>query len=72
MGTMYIPYSGVVHHVYHQPYGYMDPRLSGLGRCGPRGFVVEGFWAFVYIWDFPKIRGTLFWGPLFSETPISG
>ena len=22
------------------------------------------------IWKFPKIRGTLLWGPLFSETPI--
>ena len=25
----------------------------------------------IVIWEFPKIRGTLFWGPLFSETPIS-
>ena len=27
------------------------------------------------LWEFPKIRGTLFrviyWGPLFSETPLS-
>ena len=22
------------------------------------------------IWEFPKIRGTLFWGPIFLETPI--
>ena len=39
-------------------------RISGLG-LGISGFLIR----VVYTWEFPKIRGTLFWGP-YNKDPI--
>ena len=59
--------------------GFRGFRRLQLWASGLQGFRVRVYaLAFralgVWVWEFPKIRGTSFWGPyqgpLFSETPV--
>ena len=68
------------------PYPPKRPYDSSLGKRGPassasfilqagpcrRDFgAISGPYA-TYIWEFPKIRGTLFWGPFSQDPTILG
>ena len=57
----------------HLCFSFGEPTVTGsfllvqdrlLGKCIPHGLLTK--------WEFPKIRGTLFWGPYNKDPTVSG
>ena len=40
------------------------------GALGRSDALLEGLWDLVNMWEFPKIRGTVFWGPYNKDPTI--